>query len=146
MTLVSLVQDLTNLGYRWPQLVKEDLKQHDEALPSIENTGTWEPIIPTLFQRLPDVTLIVMYNTPVPAAVPQIVQRLYQPVSGQVWLPSCTLSRLKCMCHKAQGILECYGDVQRTDTKHHVSYSRRASLGYRTNLSSVRQKGQCRPS
>jgi hypothetical protein len=86
LTLVSLVQDLTNLGYRWPQLVNGDLKEQDETLPNIEDTATWEPIIPTLFKRLPDVTLIVMYNTPVPAAVPRIIQRIYQPVFGQVRL------------------------------------------------------------
>jgi hypothetical protein len=85
---MSVVQDLTKIGYRWPDLVKGDLQQQAETLPSMEDTDTWEPIIPTLFKRLPDATLIVMYNLPVPAAVPQIVQRLYQPVFHQVRLQS----------------------------------------------------------
>jgi hypothetical protein len=33
---------------------------------------------------MPDVTLVVMYNNPVPASVVQIVQRMYQPVFSKV--------------------------------------------------------------
>ncbi len=67
-------------------MIRTDEPQRSGVLQSMEGSDSWEPVIPNAFTRMPDITLIVMYNTPVPAGVPQTIQQMYQPVFGQVGL------------------------------------------------------------
>lgn len=102
-------QDLTTMGYSWPQISPKALGVPAAlSVPAeVYNPAT---LFPKQFPRFGKVFLIIMYNHPVPFKVVSLLQSMYKPIFGKVSCikPKLDISKLCRQCFRSEKVGKSY--------------------------------------